>query len=316
METILIWGIESVVGANLALAWSERHRVVGLSSLGPVPLDGCETGTCDGESMAAVRDAVASVAPDRIVYCGPESDSCWQSAATRPARRPSSRTLENWIAATRESGRPFTFLSSDAVFTGPRLFHSEDCDGYCTSPAAAAVRLAERLVADELPAALICRTHAFGWSPAASGSRSSGWIESLLAQLERGQAGPFDTRRHASPLLATHLAVLVERAHQEGLAGLVHVAGAERVSLARFVERLSDTFELPMPRRTAIDPAGDRPVGFGLGETSLDTRRIRLALCAPIPTLAEGLDGLHRQAVDGWKDRLQEPAGQRHERVA
>lgn len=316
METILVWGIESVVGANLALAWSERHRVVGLSSLAPVPLEGCETGTCDGESAAAVRDWVASVAPDRIVHCGPAADSCWQPAATRPARRMSPRTLQNWLAAAKGIGCSFTCISSDAVFTGPRLFHAEDCDGFCSSPAAAAVRIAEQIVADELPSALICRTHAFGWAPHGAEAERTGWIESLLDLLGRSQPGPFDTRRHASPILATHLASLLERAHDEGLAGVVHVAGAERVSFARFVDRLCDTFDLPLPNRAHGDPAGERPVGFGLGETSLDTRHIRRSLCAPIPTLAEGLDALHRQSVDGWRDRFHVSADRPCERVA
>ena len=48
----------------------------------------------------------------------------------------------------------------------------------------------------------------------------------------------------------------------------------------------------------------DRPSGFGCGETSLQTRKIRRALGVSMPMLGEGLQRLFQQHVEGYRGRL------------
>ena len=109
-----------------------------------------------------------------------------------------------WARAVRDAGCRLTYLSSDAVFTGPWLFHAEDSPHHCQSLEAVRLRSYEELVARVVPDALIVRTHAFGWSP-----DGEGWVESLLGDLE-DRAADADPVRHATPILATDLVFAID----------------------------------------------------------------------------------------------------------
>ena len=87
MSTLLIVGIESVAGANLALALadvvfetapakSRAIRVVGLSFEQDINLPGIECHTISGTSDEIVRELAAG-ANTQIVLCGAAGVSCW-----------------------------------------------------------------------------------------------------------------------------------------------------------------------------------------------------------------------------------------------
>ena len=313
METILVAGVESIVGANLAASLSDRRRVVGLTlhTQAPVSVAGCETRPGPAEQSEAIRQCVAALRPARIVYCGPAAWSCWQTAGAPAVGAQSIEAAAHWARAAAEFGCPLTLVSSDAVFTGPWMFHTETSDSHCPSPQATTIRTIEQRVAEICPSALIVRTSAYGWSPLAGG----GWIERLLGELESGTAGPFDYVRHGTPILATDLVEILVRAWDEGLDGVYHIAGGERANPCRFVAQLADEFDLQAPLRPRAESLTDRASGFGCGETSLHTKKIRLALCVAMPTLAEGLRRLREQSENGWRDKLS-GAPLVHDRVA
>jgi dTDP-4-dehydrorhamnose reductase len=183
-------------------------------------------------------------------------------------------------------------ISSDAIFTVPWIFHDEESLAICRTPEATAVRDAEQLVRDACPAALVVRTNAFGWSPTAGG-----WIEDLLAGIEERRMLDCDCIRHATPILATDLAEIVDRAWQEELTGVFHIAGAERISPMQFAQRLADQFDLPWLTLRREQTLVELPQGFGAGETSLQTKKIRKALCVAMPMLSEGLARLRDQRL-------------------
>jgi dTDP-4-dehydrorhamnose reductase len=175
------------------------------------------------------------------------------------------------------------------------------------------LRDAEDAVASSCPTSLIVRTHAFGWSP---GSTGAGWIERVLTGLEAGTAGPFECSPHANPILASDLAVILEQACRAPLSGVIHIAGAERTNPAQFVERLADVFEIPAPQSAPAASLSERPVGFGRGETSLRTQKIRQLLGVSMPLLSDGLTRLRAQRASDYCNLLSPPAQTLRERVA
>jgi dTDP-4-dehydrorhamnose reductase len=209
--------------------------------------------------------------------------------------------IRTWARAAKDAASRFTLISSDAVFTGPWMFHPETSRGLCDSQPARTVREAEAAVLEAHASALIVRTHVFGWTPEICGA---GWIERELARLEAGAAGSHDPFRHATPLLATDFAEVLQQAWRESLSGLYHVAGAERTNPARFAQRLAQEFALPAPAASHPETLLDCPRGFGCGETSLRTGAIRRALGISLPSLGDGLRRLREQAENGWRDRL------------
>lgn len=300
MDSILVVGTDTVVGANLATFWADGDQCSsGLTrgatdiTLGPAALDD-------------VRRHLAASRPGIVVYCGAASESAWSYPAIDSAAE---SHLRLWTRAVREAGCRFTYLSSDAIFTGPWLFHSEESNHHCHSLEAGRLRTLEELVQRVVPEALIVRTNAYGWS-----CDGNGWIESLLGSLDDGQA-IVDPIRHATPILATDLAETLTRAHEEELTGHLHLAGSERISHEAFVRMIADQFGLPMPTAEPTGALAGPATGFGRGETSLRTSRAKNILNMAMPMVADGLTRLHAQSIDGFRDRIDSPAEEMH-RVA
>ena len=131
------------------------------------------------------------------------------------------------------------------------------------------------------------RTNAYGWSPESAGRC---WISETLADLKSHSAGPFDHLRYATPILTTDLTEILEQAWQNNLHGIYHVTGAERVNPNQFVEHLANEFGLPVPQPVNGNALSGRPTGFGRGETSLHTSKIRKDLNIAMPMLAAMAD--------------------------
>lgn len=298
---LLVVGAETVIGANLAVEAVEHGDVIAMTNEPRVSIDQCEmlTATSDGLSP---QEWIDEIHPDAVILCGPASRSAWDASTESAITAATSESAGEWAAASHAYGCHFTFLSSDAVFTGPWMFHDEQSETFCPSIAAGHIRNAERLVMERCPRALIVRSNAFGWSPTGT---TPGWIDQILADLERRSLQGYDYLRHATPILATDLADILLRAINEDLSGLYHVAGAERVNPLTFAQRLADHFELPwLSVRRADEPLAEPIAGFGASETSLQTKKIRKALCVAMPMLSEGLSRLRAQRAAGYCEQF------------
>lgn len=299
MDKILVAGVNTVVGANVAQALSTHHSVVRVSFDSAVQQAASDSETVIPHSKSsAVAEFVKRIQPKRIVFCGAGAESSWDQR-----HRPEPADVDHakfWINAAHAVGAHLTLISSDAIFTGPWMFHAENSHSICTSEETELLRQIEQHAAQTSADALIVRTHAIGWQ---AGSQP-GLIESLLEDLERGSVGSADFARHGTPILATELAEVLEKSWVSGLVGIHHVAGAERISPRGFALRLASHFRLPCPAAPIAGSLVDRTIGFGCGETSLQTRKIRRALGIPMPLLEESLDKLYQQHLNGYRSRL------------
>jgi dTDP-4-dehydrorhamnose reductase len=296
VKTFLIVGVETVVGANLAAAWSARHRVLGVASDPRVSVPGGNLIEIDSSSAETVRQGLQLSGATHVVLCGAAARSTWEGKTiTGMPANP-----ETWAMATANAGIHFTLISSDAIFTGPWMFHDEDCESICSSDEAVAFRESEQRVLSANPQALVVRTRAFGWSPLGS----EGWLESLLSSLENHRPIELDPFCHATPIHASDLADYLEAALLDELSGVYHIAGAERVNPHQFVNRLAALFGLDAPQSHSIRVLTARPTGFARGETSLQTSRFRREYDCTMPMLNEGLARLLEQHESGYREQL------------
>jgi dTDP-4-dehydrorhamnose reductase len=301
VDKLLVAGIDTILGANLAAWLANRFQVVGLSWSDSLAIAGCETATCDPDSPDAARHWVAMERPQWIVYCGTPAQSIWNLPAPPLPRPESVHIAGTWAQAAQEFGSEISVISSDAVFTGPWMFHRESGACFCDSTAARILRLFEQEVCDVNPNTLLVRTNVFGFSPFQA---APGLVETILNSLQEGQALALDCMRHATPILATDFADVLERAYLLKLRGLHHLAGGERINPFRFACLLADQFGLSMSNLSAIETPFENRREFGAGESSLQTRRIRKALDMPLPLVREGLGRLYEQHVSGYRDRF------------
>jgi dTDP-4-dehydrorhamnose reductase len=299
VNPILVVGAETVVGANFSIHLAERYDVFAASLAGRLNLSGCHVLPETGAELSA-EDTIAEVCPKTVILCGPASRSSWDLSTAKAIRPESLESTRVWARAADKCGAKIVLISSDAVFTGPWMFHDEEGESHCTSPAATAIRALEGDIARICDEALIVRTNAYGWSPIAT----TGWLENTLALIEARRPIQLDPVRHATPILATDLAEIVEKMLVEKLTGTYNVAGAERISPMGFAQRLAGQFNLPwIPARKASIQT-EAPIGFGAGECSLQTRKLRRDLCIPMPLLSESLTRLEAQQINGHREKL------------
>jgi len=300
MDKLLLVGADSMLGANLALALEDRFDCTGLAKKLP-DFAGCrQTIVGDALDTALVESLVADEHPDWVIYISPTSHSSWEAAADE---RPASTThvAQRLAATTAECGAALTVVSSDAVFTGPRLFHEETSRAPADTPFAREVRAVEDALAGSTHA-LVVRTHAYGWS---ANNDTTSLAETLAEQLAAGRPVAIDGVRYATPILATDLAELLAVAYEKELRGLYHITGAERTNLARFVGELRGALDLRLTAPAECENFETAmPLNRPIAETSLNTRRARRDLGLPMPLLREGLERLAAQHENGFRARL------------
>ena len=301
MDKLLVAGIDTILGANLAAWLANRYQVVGLSWGEPLAIAGCETAACDADSVDAARDWIAAERPQWTVYCGVPAQSLWNVPAPGHPKPESVHVAGTWAAAAKEFGSEFCAVSSDAVFTGPWMFHRENGTCFCDSTPSRILRLFEQEVCAANPETLLVRTNIFGWSP---NPEAPGLVETIVDSLQNGRALALDCMRHATPILATDFAEVFDRACRQKLRGVHHLAGGERINPFRFACLLADQFGLAVSSLEAIETPFERQREYGTGETSLQTRRIRKALDTPLPLVRDGLARLYEQHLSGYRDRF------------
>ena len=313
VDKLLVAGIDTILGANLAAWLAHRYQVVGLSWTEPLSIAGCESAVCDPDSSEAAHHWIASERPQWVVYCGPAAQSNWNIPHPPLPRPESVHVAGTWARAAQNFGSELTVVSSDAVFTGPWMFHRENGACYCESTPARLLRMIEKEVTDICPNTLLVRTNVFGFA-ASPGLPSL--VDTIINVLQAGQTLALDCMRHATPILATDLAEVLERAYAQKLRGLHHVAGSERINPFRFACLMADLFGLPLTNLEAIETPFESRRDYGTGETSLQTRRIRKALEVSLPLVREGLGRLYEQHVSGYRDRFSSVTAPLPEKVA
>lgn len=295
MQTLLIVGIDTLVGSNVALALSETFDVVGLAPE-PPDLDPVRTAVCSWENANELASQIRSMRPDWIIYCGPMSRSSWE-----PAGDFGPVDQQATVHLAREAhhlGCGLTVISTDAVFGGPWLFHDEDEQPQAESWLATTALAIEAAATEHCPQALVVRTNAYGWTP---GGQPAGLIERISSALQDGTPMPLEADRGATPILASDLAFILSDAYRKNLTGLYHIAGSERTSPYHLAVALADVLSLS---GKVIKPVSHEPSGGTASETSLRVRRIHTALGKAMPMLRDGLMRLKEEREDGFADRI------------
>jgi dTDP-4-dehydrorhamnose reductase len=258
-------------------------------------LEDVETMIVRRDDLAGLEHCVSEVTPRWILHCPLTAASSWDldpAMSSITDETGAAASMARWAAA---HDARFTLLSTDAVFAGPRMFHTEASPLGASGVWPAAARRMEQVVAGTN--ALVVRSHVFGWSP-----QEDSFTEQAWSACTDRRPMAVDGRRHATPLLITDLAEFLAKAYQAELQGLRHIAGSERTSPFRFTCELAVALGVPGPQ-TAI-PATSNAEFLDHAETSLCSRQAQHELDLSLPMLREGMQRFVAQAENGWRDRL------------
>lgn len=293
MERLLVTGMDSLLGANLAVALAGQCEVLGLYEHWVVESPLVRTAAWNPADRHSIKQHFDDWQPQWILHCGPLANGSWDREPSATVAEQETLVVARLAEAASESACRLTVLSSDVVFAGPRMFHDEATTPASPSPRAARVRAMERVL--EHTPALVVRTHAYGWGMR---GEPSGFAEQMASRLCERSSLALDGRRHATPILVTDLADLLCRAFEMRLHGLYHLSGAERTSPYRFVTELAGALGLDMPPCLTCETTQEASTWHD--ETSLSSKRARRMLGAVTPMLREGLDRFADQQKNGW----------------
>lgn len=270
MQKLIITGANRVVGANLAAVLSGDFTVTAVSTA-TTTIAGCENARCDLAATLQVQKLFATSECDVIVHCGALADSSWGECDYAKEKL----IVSNLREAAEKCGAKLVLVSTDSVYRGPWLFHSEGSECMADGKQAKQVAACEAIVL-ELDDAIVLRTNVIGWAPDGNGP-----LETMLDQLNE-EVG-FRYGHYATPMSASRFAAIVGSALAANLSGTFNVGGAERTSPYGFACALATGFDLGSPNSVASDTHN---------ETSLSSISVRNALGIVLPTLSETIDEL------------------------
>jgi dTDP-4-dehydrorhamnose reductase len=227
---VLVAGAAGMLGLDVLRAGERAgHELIGMPR---EELDVTDAG--------AVRDAFARVQPDAAINCAAWTDVDGAETHEGAARAINGEGAGNVARAAAEAGAPLVHISTDYVFDGeapldasgsPRAYVESDATG--PRSVYGATKLAgERLVLSASPRHVVART---AWLFGVGGRNFAETMLRLAAEREVVQVV---TDQVGCPTWTGHLAPALVGLLERDVRGLVHLAGAGRVSWNGFAAEI------------------------------------------------------------------------------
>ncbi len=296
---LLVTGASGLLGLNLALEAARDHTVFGVVHSHPIRAEAYEVITTDLLAPGALERVLAETRPDWVIHCAALAnvDACekapelaWRLNAEFPGR----------LATAARGGARLLHVSTDAVFDGQRGDYQETDAPNPLSVYARSKLAGEQAVATADPNALIARVNLFGWS--LFGKRSL--AEFFINNLRAGNPVNGFTDVYFCPLLANHLADLFLRMLAADLHGLYHVVSAECLTKYEFGLAVAKEFGLDSSLIAPVSVAEGGLAAARSPRLTLRTDKLAAALGEPPPTMAAGLEEMHRLYKAGYAEKI------------
>ena len=300
---LLITGVSGLLGVNTAWeALQAGHEVIGWVNRRTLPRAPFPTRTVDLTNAAATIAAWDEAKPEAVIHCAALAnlDECERKPKYSYALN--ADAAGRLAALARRDGVPFVHISTDAVFDGKRGGYTENDAPNPLSVYARSKLMGEERALAANPQAFVARVNLFGWS--LSGHRSL--AEWFLNNLRAGKQMRGFTDVFFCPLLANHLARLLFEALERGLQGLYHVVAADCMSKYEFGVLLARRFGLDA---SLIHPSSVESSGLSAARAhnlTLRADKFAAAIGHPIPTIEDGVEEFHRQALNRYPENLRE----------
>lgn len=261
MRSLAIVGVDSPVGAAAMVHFDGTAEVRG------VRLD----------ETSAVSELCQTCTD--ILVCGDASMSSWDDRFGDLQR--DLRLLPACVRLAAKADVRLTWISSDAVFGGPWVFHDEDSHDFSRSRYARQLRSIEECVLKS-PRNLVIRTNAIS-------DMSGSWLSELRQSFRRQTPQRVNAGQFATPLTAARVALLLDHILMTPASGVVHLAGAERLS--------AWSFALELARSESIGSQHVVPaIDAGQCERSLRCTRAQREFRLRMPTLRQTITELTSDA--------------------
>ncbi|MGO9601714.1 MAG: SDR family oxidoreductase [Isosphaeraceae bacterium] len=241
---IVVTGASGQLGAYLLeeLARCRQHTVFAWSRAATGPRIGAELLPVELTDATVVAHALSTAQPDVILHAAAMSTA---DAVLRGKARAwavnveATRNLADWCGAHR---RKLVFTSTDLVFDGTRGWYREDDQPHPLLEYARTKAAAEPLVL-QVPGGLVARISLL-FGPSKCGRDS--FFDRACTALRAGKPQAFFDDEFRTPMDYRTAARSLIRLAEVNASGIVHVAGAERVSRFELMRRVAQAMGLDL----------------------------------------------------------------------
>jgi dTDP-4-dehydrorhamnose reductase len=299
MLNILITGGSGLLALNLASYFRQSHQVtlglhhnrVTLSQVKTLPLPASQNALC-----SVIREHEFNL----VIHAAGMTDVDACEKNPEEAQKVNAHLSRDVAAACRAAGVKLVHISTDHLFNGLEPKRDELAPASPLNEYARSKLLAEQLVTEACPGALVIRTNFFGWGHPKRRSFSD-WIINSMRQQK-----PINLFKdvYFSPILISVLAEQLARLLQINASGIFNVVSDERLSKSDFGLKLCSAFGFnPALIREvsveSVDLSAIRPK-----DMSLDNTKLKRATSSTIPSLDAQLMMLKGQLDSGWADEI------------
>lgn len=276
MSRLLVTGGSSYLGQHLV---AQARQFVGVEGalcytyFSQDPLQGPEGRRQDIRDGRAVRALMDSFQPDVIIHT---------AGSNRPAETMDAvirQGAEQIAEAARRHDARLIHVSTDVIFDGRHAPYREEDRPQPLHAYGRAKAAAEEIVAGYAHHVVVRTSLIYGL---AKMDRGTQWV---VEAIRRGEPVTLFTNQFRNPILVTALAAALLELAAHPYTGVLHVAGAQRVSRADYTLRLLRWWGVAPGNHVTLGPGdGDRwPL-----DTTLDVSRAQTLLQTPLP----GIDAL------------------------
>jgi dTDP-4-dehydrorhamnose reductase len=299
-KRILLTGGSGLLALNWACAVRDEWDVVLGTHRHQVKLGGTTSVQLELESADQLSRQIDEIAPDLVVHTAglTNVDRCEDDPTA--ARIANADIAANVARVAAGRGIKLIHISTDHLFAGTEQMYPEEAPPQPLNEYARSKLLAEKLVQEICPHALVVRTNFFGWGY----ERRQSFSDWIIYNLRAGKALSLFDDVHFTPILADELVRTAHRLVAVDAAGIFNLVGDERVSKYAFALRLVEQFELPanLIKRDQVSHGhlhARRPP-----DMSLDNGKARRLLGRDLGGIDQFLAALRQQEQQGRRTEL------------
>ena len=292
---ILVTGASGLLGKRLAeLALQKGHDVIS-SYRNNVPVHGKPL-EVDLTRSTAVTKAFLGVRPDVIINTAAMTDVDKCELDPEAAFSANSKAVSNIANAAKETESFVVQVSTDYVFDGERGAYSENDETRPINKYGESKLEGEKVVMNELDKQVwsIARSSViYGWGRA---SRPNG-ATFVYEKLFRGESIRMARDMFSSPTLNTSLSEMLIEIAERQLPGIIHVAGATRLSRFDFAVGIAKTFGLDATLIKAVQARDLQWKAKRPADSSLIVERAQKLLRSAPLNIDSAYETLHRENI-------------------
>ena len=296
-KTVLIFGVSSFVGSNLAQILSEHYRVIGTYHTNPVEIPGVTCYPCDILKKEYVTSLTGVIKPDYTIYAVGLSSLTECKMFPKKADALNSAGAVNCSFASERVGSKFIYLSSCFVLGGEDMDYREADTPFPNTVYGTTLSSTEFYIQRSCLNYLIlrsCPLYGRSYTPF-----HPNWFEYLQASFVKNEVMPADDSVHTGFLDVQLFGKIVRSLLEDGVTNrLLQVSSKDSISRLEFAKLYSKIFkkdENLIQGLTANFPTDNGPMKVVKSTSSktlhyrLDTTNLEALLGLSMPRVEESL---------------------------